>query len=150
MKEQNKNRLALIDARFGKRAALGGEMEGFEAAFQRVRDAVLLPVMDDVAAELLRLGHAPWIGLDDLDHEGDACRPCIALHLGIGGIREAPGFIAFGVSRSGGAPDVLAWLVAADTPFDLRRYARPEHIEKDHVEQLLIDAVEQIFSRGAR
>lgn len=150
MKEHNKNRLALIDARFGKARAAQSGAEGFEAAFLCARDAVLRPVMEDVAKELSGLGHAPRISLDELDHEGEVCRPCVALHLGIRGRGEAPGSIAFGVSRSRGAPDVLAWLVAKGAPFDLRRYAHPDQIDEGQVEQLLVDAIEQIFSRGDR
>ncbi|EYF00207.1 hypothetical protein [Chondromyces apiculatus] len=149
MREHNLNRLALIDARFGRATAVEGAEEAFDEAFLRVREAVLRPVMEDVAGELRKLGHAPRIAVEDLDHEGDPMRSCIVLHLGKRGRGEASGYVAFGVVRDGPAPEVLAWLMAPPTPFDLLRYAHPDRIDEGHVEQLLVDAIEQLFARSA-
>jgi hypothetical protein len=150
VKDHNRHRLALIDARFGDRRGAPSETEAFEEAFERVCLAVIRPVMEDVAAELEQLGHAPRIATEPLIHEGDRIAPCIALYLGLRGRGEGSGYVALGVARDGVTPNVLAWLVAEPTPFDLQRYARPDEISADTVEQMLVDAVEHLFARSAR
>jgi len=147
VKDHNRHRLALIDARFGDRRGAPPSTEAFEGLFARACEAVIRPVMEDVAAELAKLGHAPRISTEALGHEGDSIAPCIALHLGLRGRGEGSGYVAFGVVHDGAAPEVLAWLVAEPTPFDLQRYTRPDAISADQVEQLLIDAIEQLFAR---
>lgn len=150
MREHNRARLALIDARFGK-APTSPEDVDFDAAFVRVRDAVIRPVMDDVAAELSSLGHSPRITTDDMDHEGDLIAPCITLWVGQRGRGDAAGYVALGVARNRERPDVLAWLLVPPTPFDLERHDHPDEITADYVEQCLVDAVEHLFARqGAR
>jgi len=148
VKEQNKHRLALIDARFGARSRGGApdEREAFERAFGRARDAVIVPVMEDVAEELRALGHDPRVTLDDVEHEGDRPRPAVALRLGLRGRGEQDNYVAFGVVTKFGRVEVLAWLVRRPPPFDLLRYAHPDELAADHVEQLLVDAIEQLFS----
>jgi hypothetical protein len=147
VKEHNKSRLALIDARFGRAPVERGEPD-FDAAFLKARDAVIRPAMEEVAAELERLGHTPRITFDAINHEDSRIEPCIALHLGQRGRGEASGFVALGVARDERAPNVLAWLVSPPTPFDLDRHAHPDEIRPDYMEQLLVDAVEHLFSRG--
>ena len=148
MKEHNRHRLALIDARFGhaKTSALGEE--AFEDAFLRVCGEVIRPVMEDVASELEKLGHAPYIEMGKLWHEGEWISPTISLHLGIRGRKENSGYVAFGVLRWDENPEVLAWLLVPPTPFDLLRYDHPNNIAADQVEQLLVDAAEQLFAHG--
>jgi hypothetical protein len=136
-----------MDARFGDRPGASPSTEAFEQIFARACLAVIRPVMEDVAGELEKLGHAPRITTEALSHEGDSVGPCIALHLGLRGRGEGSGYVAFGVVHDRAAPEVLAWLVAEPTPFDLQRYTRPDAISADNVEQLLIDAIEQLFAR---
>lgn len=146
MKEHNRHRLALIDARFGRSKSDSSDAEAFEAAFFRVCDEVIRPVMEDVAAELGKLGHAPRIETGKLLHEDEWISPTISLRLGMRGRGEDSGYAAFGVLRWGAQPEVLAWLLVPPTPFDLYRYAHPNDIQADNVEQLLVDAVEHIFA----
>lgn len=156
MKEQNKNRLALIHQRFGRREAApahGGET--FEQRFERVRAEIIAPVMEEVAAELRALGHAPEIAIEPVDHEGRRCDSAIALRLGIRGVSGRLNHIAFAVIRwkIGGkteeTPEVLAFHQKDQMAFDLFRYAEPEEITKDIVEQLLVDSVESLFAQNA-
>jgi hypothetical protein len=148
VKEHNRHRLALIDARFGRPKIDPASAEAFEDAFLRVSQDVIRPVMQDVASELEKLGHSPRIELGKLMHEGDWIQPAIGLHLGIRGRGEQSGFVAFGILRWEAFPEVLAWLVVPPTPFDLRRYAHPREIQPDHVEQLLVDATEHVFAHA--
>lgn len=146
MKEHNRHRLALIDARFGQPRADPSDAEAFDDAFLRVSNAVIRPVMEDVAMELKALGHAPRIEMGALPHEGTTISPTIALYVGMRGRGDDSGFVAFGVTREGPLTEVLAWLVVPPRPFDLLRYEHPDAIDAGHVEQLLVDAIEHIFA----
>jgi hypothetical protein len=146
MKEHNRHRLALIDARFGRTNAERADAQAFEEAFLRVANDVIRPVMEDVIAELKKLGHSPRIETGRLPHEGNSIFPAIALYVGMRGRGEQSGYVAFGVAREGVVTDVLAWLVVPPRPFDLLRYAHPNEIVADHVEQLLIDTTEHLFT----
>jgi len=146
VKDHNRHRLALIDARFGRPKLDLSGTEAFEDAFLRVSNAVIRPVMEDVAAELEKLGHAPHIATGKLEHEGASIFPAIALYLGMRGRGEHSGYVALGVTREGTTLEVLAWLVVPPRPFDLQRYQHPDAIDANHVEQLLVDATEHIFA----
>jgi len=146
VKEHNRARLALIDARFCKPRAPTDEID-FEAAFLRVCESIIRPAMEDVAEELEKLGHSPEVIVGPVDHEGSTIAPCIALHVGQRGREKTSGFVALGVAKDGPSKHVLAWLLAPPTPFDLDRHAHPDEIRADYMEQLLIDAVEHLFSR---
>jgi hypothetical protein len=148
MKEHNRHRLALIDARFGRTNAERSDAEAFDDAFLRVANDVIRPVMNEVIAELEKLGHSPRIEMGRLPHEGNWISPAIALHIGMRGRGEHSGYVAFGVAREGSSVDVLAWLVVPPRPFDLLRYAHPNEIVADHVEQLLVDATEHLFAHA--
>lgn len=148
MKEHNRHRLALIDARFGRTNEERADGEAFDDAFLRVANDVIRPVMNDVIAELEKLGHSPRIETGRLPHEGNSIFPAIALYIGMRGRGEHSGYVAFGVAREGTTTDVLAWLVVPPRPFDLLRYAHPNEIVADHVEQLLIDATEHLFAHA--
>ncbi|MBK9260045.1 MAG: hypothetical protein IPM54_09440 [Polyangiaceae bacterium] len=148
MKEHNRMKLALIDARFGKKSALSPSAD-FEAAFVRLRERILRPIMQDVASELRRLGHDPTIDEDAKLHESERISPCITLHLGLAQRGSKSGYISFGIVVGKEPGEVLAWLVAPPTPFDLGHYAQPDTISEAHVEQLLVDAVEHLFAHSS-
>jgi hypothetical protein len=145
MKEQNKNRLATITGRYATRqrekAAL--DRRAFDAAFVEVREKVLRPMFEDIAAELRSSGHTAVI-VDD----GAKDTPSIELALGIGGgdPRDGGDRVAFVVIARRPVPEVLAYLVVKPPVMDLIRYASPSDIRAEEVEQLLIDAVEHIFA----
>jgi hypothetical protein len=156
VKDQTKNRLAIIDARFARRgAAPAVEQETFEQAFLRVRDTVILPVMAELAAELRGLGHAPEILTTPVAHEDRVCAPAIALALGVRGSRAAKNQVVFAVIRwkpsgeSEEGPEVLAFHVKDATPFDLFRYMSPDELDRDKVEQLVVDSIEALFAQSA-
>jgi hypothetical protein len=147
MKEQNRNRIAIITGRYDKRIAERGRArnDDFDADFERARRDVIRPAMEDIAAELARVGHSPTITLD-------GCKevPSIELRLGIHGADPAwPNVIAYCVVRRRGMPEVLAYLDVNRPVMDLIRYAHPKEIAADQVEQLVLDAVEHIFACNA-
>ncbi|MDI1445073.1 hypothetical protein [Polyangium sp. 6x1] len=145
MKEQNKNRLATITGRYASRqrekAAL--DRKAFDAAFVEVREKVLRPVLEDIAAELRGAGHAAVV-VDD----GAKETPSIELVLGIGGKKptDEGDRIAFVVIMRRPDPEVLAYLVVRPPALDIVRFASPSDISAEQVEQILIDAVEHIFA----
>jgi hypothetical protein len=148
MKDHNRYRLALIDARFGRTNPASSEVEAFDDAFLRVCNDVIRPLMNDVASELEKLGHSPRIEAGKLSHEGQWIFPTLALYVGMRDRGDHSGYVAFGVIRAGSVPEVLAWLVVPPRPFDLLRYAHPNEIQADHVEQLLVDATEHLFAHA--
>lgn len=147
MKEVNREKLARIDARFGRKPDQRPSAD-FEAAYLRLRETILRPLMQDIATELRRLGHEPRIDEDAKPHEGERISPCITLHLGLAGRGEKAGYISVGIVVDKEPAEVLAWLVAPPTPFDLGHYAHPEAITEGHAEQLLMDAVEHLYSQS--
>ena len=157
MKEQSKNRIHLIHQRFAKHdAPPGPTREAFAEAFVRVREAVIRPVMEDVAAELRSLGHQPEISIEPVDHEGRICQPAIALRLGLRGAPKRKNHVVLAVIdwKVGGmaveTPEVLAFHAKEETPFDLFRFARPDDVTGDVVEQLLVDSIEALFALNTR
>lgn len=157
MKDHNRARLAIIHQRFAPKAraaAAGGET--FEQAFARVCDRVLVPVLEDVAAELRALGHAPEVVVGPVDHDGGRCDPAVALRLGIRNATGRSNVIALGVIRwrlsgkSNDDPEVLAFHVKDAVAFDLFRFKHPDELRPDVVEQLVVDSVEALFAQNAR
>jgi hypothetical protein len=144
--DQNRNRLALITQRFAARDAArrGADRRAFEEAFLRVRDAVIRPVLEEVAEALRGAGHAPRVSDDEAEE-----RPSVELHLGIRG-RCARNLVGYALIERRGAPEVLAYLDVDRPCLDLMRYAHPSEITAERVEQLVVDAVEHIFACNAR
>jgi len=145
VREQSKNRLSLITGRYAARQREKQEeaKEAFDDAFRAAREAIIAPVLEDIAAELRSSGHAPRITRD-----GATETPSIELLLGIAGKEERPGadLIGFSVIRRRERPEVLAYLVVKPPPMDLLRFAATAEITADQVEQIVIDAIEHIFS----
>lgn len=158
MREQTKQRLEMIHRRFAPQVAPEAPTgETFEEAFARVREAVLRPVLEDVAAELRALGHAPEVSCEPVTHEGRVAEHAIALRLGIRGAPSSrKNHVVFGVLRwaPGGKPapepEVLAFHEKDTTPFDLFRWAHPDAITADAAEQLLVDSIEALFAQNRR
>lgn len=144
MKEASRHRLGLMlkryDARLTEKAVRA--RAPFEEAFRRVREAVIRPVMEAAAAELRAGGHAPRIAID----EGNDT-PNIVLAAGLRSASpDAHNVVAFCVIQRRAAPEVLSYLTATPPAMDLQRYASPDEITADHVEQLVVDSLEQIFA----
>jgi hypothetical protein len=152
VKDASRNRLALIHQRFSSRIAPhdDGE-ETFELAFDRARESVIQPVMEEIAEALRELGHAPAVHVGPVAHEGRIYAPAVALRLGMRGAAGAKNHVVFAVIRWKGSdgPEVLAFHEKDRTPFDLFRYPHPREITKDRVEQLLLDSIESLFAQNA-
>jgi len=147
MKDHNRLRLDRLTARYQQRARERRVPDDadFLRAFDELRERVLRPQMEEVAAVLREAGHASRVLLD----EGPD-RPSIELALGLTSARGSRNVVGFSVIRWDGYPlQILAYLEINPPPFDLERFARSDEIGEERVEQLLVDAVEQILAVNA-
>ncbi|WP_437682679.1 hypothetical protein [Sorangium sp. So ce131] len=143
MKEHNRLRIERLTARYARRieeTRPPAEAE-FLREFDALRDGVLRPQMEEFAGELRKAGHAPRIVLD----EGHGT-PSIELALGLREATATRNVVGFCVIRWTGYPlQVLAYLEVNPTPFDIDRFARPTDVSPERVEQILVEAIEQIL-----
>ncbi len=147
MKEQNRLRLGRLTARYADRieAKQTSDESSFLREFEEVRDRVLRPAMEEIATELRAAGHKPEILLD----KGPET-PSIELALGL---HKGPGkrnVVGFCVIRWSNYPlQILAYLEVNPPKFDLERFANAAELNENHVEQMVVDAVEHIISCNA-
>lgn len=145
MREHNKSRIALITGRYAARQGerRRGERGAFDDAFRAARDEVIRPALEEIAAELRAVGHAPEVVCDAAIET-----PSIELALGIRGAEALPGadLVGFSVIQRREDPEVLAYLVVRPPAMDLLRFATPAEITAYQVEQLVIDAIEHVFA----
>ncbi len=161
MKDPSRARLSTVASRFGSKiAAADADVElsepAFRDAFLRARDGVIAPCMREVGDELARTAGARY---EIVTEEGQGSTPAsITLRLFLTPRAPAGHRVVFTVARDerAGTRHVLALLEASPPPMDLARYA-PGELNADVVEQLVVDAVEQIYAcvaelprRGAR
>jgi hypothetical protein len=147
MNEQNRHRLERLTARYADR--LKGRTppaeEEFLRAFADVRERVLRPPLEEIAAELRRAGHAARVVISD-----DALTPGIELELGLVGATGSHNAVGFAVIRWANYPlQILAYLEVNPPRFDLARFGRPEELRPDQVEQVVVDAVEHVITCNA-
>jgi len=145
MNEQNRLRLERIAQRYDRRVSErdAPEESAFVAAFEQLCDRLLRPKMEEVAAELRRAGHESRVVVD-------AERQAIELVLGLRRGKGSRNVVGFCVLRWTGYPlQILAYLEISPPPFDIERFAAADEIAPERVEQLLVDAVEQILSVNA-
>ncbi|WP_437513205.1 hypothetical protein [Sorangium sp. So ce1099] len=143
MKEHNRLRIERLAARYARRIeeTRAPAEADFLREFEDLRERVLRPPMEELAAELRKAGHAPRIVIDE-GHD----KPSIELALGLREAKATRNVVGFCVIRWPGYPlQILAYLEVNPTPFDLERFASAADIGADRVEQLLVDAVEQIM-----
>ncbi len=147
MNEQNRLRIERLTSRYADRLrgrALPGEEE-FLRAFAELRERVLRPPLEEIAEQLRRAGHAPKVVTSD-----DPLLPGIELELGLVHASASRNAVGFAVIRwPSYPPQVLAYLEVNPPRFDLSRFARPDDLRPDQVEQLLVDAVEHVITCNA-
>ena len=152
MNEQNRMRLDRIAARHASRTVQrpsepepkhdNEDGAAFLTAFDRVRDEVLRPVMAEVGVQLRGAGYLFRIGTG-----GDARSPAIELYVMLpdrGDSKDTIRFFAHDDAERGW--QVIAELELKRTPVELTRFESIDEIAHDVVEQLVVDAVEQMFA----
>ncbi len=148
MNEQNRLRLQRITARHASRTARdrADSDAAFLEGFARASAGVLRPVFEDVGAQLVAAGYGFQIVTG-----GEERSPSIALHVEIpdrGGSRDAIRFFARKYPEKG-------WQVIAELellrPVELTRFNEGEPLERDVIEHMVVEALEQMFaSTGGR
>jgi hypothetical protein len=144
MKEHNRLRLARLTARYAERTQAKGAPDEAEflRAFAELRERLLRPQMEEVAAELRKAGHDARVTFD----EGPD-RPSIELSLGLQRGTGSRNVVGFSVIRWTDHPlQILAYLEVNPPAFDLERFLGAAEITAERVEQLLVDAVEHIVA----
>lgn len=147
MNEQNRLRIERLTSRYADRLksrALPGEEE-FVRAFADLRERVLRPPLEEIAAELRLAGHSPRVVVND-----DASLPGIELELGLvrgSATRNAVGFAVIRWPQY--PPQILAYLEVNPPRFDISRFAHPADLRPEQVEQILVDAVEHVITCNA-
>jgi hypothetical protein len=147
LKEHNRLRIERLAARYARRIeeARAPAETDFLREFDDLRERLLRPQMEEFAAELRKAGHAPRIVLDE-GHD----TPSIELALGLREAKASRNVVGFCVIRWAGYPlQILAYLEVNPTPFDLERFARAADVGPERVEQLLVEAIEQIMACNA-
>lgn len=152
MNEQTRMRLAIIEARYGKRVAaarastLDAEQRAnrFDEEFRRVRADVLAPIFEEIGAALTAAGHGHRVAIDAGDDQ-----PSIELHVLLG---EAPSGSTGGViriftaTRSPRGREIIAEVELKRTLVELTRFQEASAMTPEVVEQMVADAVEQVFA----
>lgn len=151
MKEQTQIRLATITARHAKRLAESGVDASAAAAreraffneFDRLRVEILRPAMVEIGAQLEGAGHGYRI-----DERVESGRPLIELHLLIlGAHRGSKNLIRlFAWRDSEGRQEIVAEVEMVRSPMELTRYQEIEALTREVAEQMLVEAIEQVFA----
>ena len=151
MNEQTKIRLSIITSRHAKRlaeagidaAALASRELAFRQGFERARAEVLRPAMIEIGGQLERAGHGYRVA-----EEAEGARPFLELHLVIIGARRgSKNLIRFFFSKDGErGPEIIAEVEMVRSPMELTRFQEIEALTPEVAEQLLLDAIEQIFA----
>ena len=144
MKDHNRNRLATITGRYTARLRDKTELDrrAFDAAFLEVREAIIRPVLEEIAVELRSAGHGAVVECDTANET-----PSIALVLRIGSTPKVDSDrVVFAVIHRRSPIEVLAYFVVRPPAIDIRRFASPAEIAAEQIEQIVVDAVEHIFA----
>ena len=146
MNEQNRLRLDRVATARAKQTPPGSsEWDAdakFLAAFGRVRDQVLRPVMAEVGAELEAAGYASRISPG-----GEEGSPAVDFHVRSPELTDAGDTIRFRARKDAEQGwGVIAELAFAGGSVELTRFEAAEQIAPEVAEQLLVDAVEQMFA----
>lgn len=151
MKEQTRIRLATITERHARRLSEAGDAGGLAAArraeflrgFERACAEVLRPAMEAIGAELTRAGHAYRV-----EQGATGERVSIELHLLITGAPRSTDKVIRLFSSRGPEqrPEVVAEVEMERNPMELTRFLQIEEITPEVVEQMLVDAIEQVFA----
>lgn len=148
MHDHNRLRLERLAARYDARRAASAETDEatFDRAFAEHAERVIRPVLEECAAPLRAAGHDARVVVDE-GHQ----KPSIELALGLRGAGpEKQNRVGFCVLRWEGWPvQVLAYLIVEAPPFDLERFARPEELSAERLEQMVVDAIEHVMMANA-
>lgn len=146
MNEQTRIRLGIIAARFGKRSdAPVDSAQVWLAEYEALRAGVLRTAMSEIAEVLAGDGHRCEVVLD-----GDPEARSIDLVVAPWGAAEKERRIRFFARddpRRGWQVVGHIWLL--QSPSELTRFGHPSEVTTEVAEQILVDAIEQLFASAA-
>ena len=146
MKEQNLGRLARMLDRFSTmdQDVKKADLLTFSAAFKMVTATVLVPLMEEIKEQLMIADHRASVVLWPSDSEPRVVNYCIDLTGRKTLTNRIRFFAQFDEPRA--VWQVIAELQITRTATELARFSPPSEITRDVAEQLLVDAVEEIFA----
>ncbi|MFO0587748.1 MAG: hypothetical protein U0441_09425 [Polyangiaceae bacterium] len=146
MNERTKVRLDIIASRFGQRRDPSPDAtQAWLDAYEERRTGVLRTAMIEIAEVLSRGGHRSDVVLD-VEPELRS----IDLVIAPWGAEEEARRVRFFVRRSEGrGHQIVAHVWLSQSPAEMTRFEHPGEVTADVAEQLLVDAIEQIFASAA-
>jgi hypothetical protein len=147
MKEHLRLRFERLMARYEQRLCRApvAQQSAFLSAFETLCANVIEPTMAEVATFLRAAGHSPAVSRDE-----QSGLPAIELVLGLRGARDARNAVGFRVIQRDNRPlEIQGYLAFRPSPFDLDRYSQASELTTEIVEQVLLDAVEQLLACNA-
>ncbi len=147
MNEQTRIRLGIIEARYGKRAGrAASETElaaeralRFDEEFRRAREAVVAPILGEIGAALSASGHGHRVAVDEA-----ATQPSVELYLSPRGVPSGERSVIRLFARAGS--EIIAEVELGRTVIELTRFHEASAMSAEVVEQMIVDAVEQLFA----
>jgi hypothetical protein len=155
VKDQARIRLQIIEARYGEaRSGRPPSAEDLAAdrarrfcdGFRRVREGVLVPILEDIGSALVASGHGHRVDLD----VGERL-PSLEWHLLLRSARAGATNVIRMFPRPG---QDLGWEIIAEVQLDrtlveLTRFKEIDELTPEVAEQMIVDAVEQVFACNA-
>ena len=151
MNDQTRIRVALIETKYGKRGARAGteaeltaeRARRFDEDFKRARAEILAPTLGEIGAALTEAGHGHRVEIDAGEH-----RPSIELYLLLGDNASVSAGVIRLFSRTTEAygSEIIAEVQLKRTLVELTRFHEASALTREVVEQMVVDAVEQVFA----
>ncbi len=146
MNEHTKIRLGIIAARFGKRSdAPVGSAQAWLAEYEALRTGVLRTAMSEIGSVLEGDGHRCEVVLD----VDPAARTIDLVVTPWGDVEKERRIRFFARTDPHRGFQVVAHIWLFQSPSELTRFERPSEVTAEVAEQLLVDAIEQIFASAA-
>jgi hypothetical protein len=143
--EKSRLRLERITSRYAARQAAAAEVDAraaFEREFTVERDERLVPLLHELGAELRRAGHDYA-----LDFELDPRQPNVQFLVTLAGARPRyHNVIGFFTKHPDGAPSYVVAYLRVTSEFELIRFHRGAEMTRDVLEQVVVDALEQMLA----
>ncbi len=146
MNEQTRIRLGIIASRFGKlRETANDSPHAWLAAYEALRTGVLRTAMTEIGEALSREGHPCGVVVDV-----EPAFYSIDLVVVPWGAIEKERRVRFFARRDPQRGEqVVAHVWLQSTPAEMTRFEHPSEVTPEVAEQVLVDAIEQIFASAA-
>ena len=155
MKDQTRIRLKIIEARYGgARSGRPPSAEDLAAdrarqlydGFRRVREGMLVPILEDIGSALVEAGHGHRVDID----VGERL-PSLEWHLLLRNARAGATNVIRMFPRVGQdlGCEIIAEVQLDRTLIELTRFQTIDELTPEVAEQMIVDAVEQVFACNA-